>query len=512
MKRKDHMVHPDRLLRVLIIEDPVTSPAPLLRELERGDLAVEAEVVPDLDTLRARLRAGTWSMVMSDTAHGAVPPLVALAVLRAEAAETPLVLVTDGVGEEVVVDMVKAGVEDVVLRSNLERLSNVVRRIRREHDTREKEARAHRLAHEALAAKEQMLAIVSHDIKNPLSAIQLEAQMLLRASDRAGKSVLAEEVKIQANRILKTTDRMKVLISDLLDKNKSENGLSRVHRQTVSIQKLVQDVVDSLRPLIQEKELILRTAIPAGAHLSVDRNKMFQVLCNLINNAVKFTPLGGTISVSLEEQDHEVTLAVDDSGPGLSEADLHKAFEKYWTGGDGTVSGTGLGLFICKTIVEAHGGHIGAENLPGTGARFSFTLPKGPAAALRPDARRKDQRKRLFIVDDDDDLREVICWALGKEGFAIRAFSSPVEALEALRRERPAPNLIVVDYHMDEMKGSEFVVRKNDIAPVKRCPVVMISASPHEVEREVPPELYEHVITKPIDLEGLVANVRRYLQ
>ncbi len=507
------MLYSEQQLRVLIIEDPVTSPAPLLQELGREDLAVEAEVVSGLGTFRMRLTAGSWSMVILDSAFTAVTAQDVLGVIRSEASEAPLVLVTDGIGDEIVVDMIKSGVEDVVLRSNLERLTSVIRRIRREHEARDKEARAHRLAHEALGAKEQMLAIVSHDIKNPLSAIQLEAQMLLRAADRAGKSVLAEEVKIQANRILKTTDRMKLLISDLLDKNKTENGLSQIKRQNVSVAKLVQDVIDSLRPLAQEKGLILRSTIPQGAHFSVDRNKMFQVICNLMSNAVKFTPPAGSVCISLEEQEHEVTVTVDDSGSGLSQLDLHKVFDKYWTGGDGKIAGTGLGLFICKSVVEAHGGHIGAENLPESGARFSFTLPKGTMSEVRrADRRTSYQRKSVYIVDDDDDLREVMCWALEREGLAIRAFSSPVDALSALQDESTAPNLIVVDYHMDEMRGGEFVVRKSEILPVKHCPVVMISASPKEVERDVPPELYEHIITKPIDLEGLVTNVRRYLQ
>ncbi len=505
-------MYANQQLRVLIIEDPVTSPEPLIRELARDELAVEAEVVSGLAEFRTHLAAGSWSMVILNSAFTTVSVPDVLGLLRKEGSEAPLVLVTDGIGDEIVVDLIKSGVEDVVLRSNLERLTSVVRRIRRENETREKEARAHQLAHEALGAKEQMLAIVSHDIKNPLSAIQLEAQMLLRAADRAGKSVLSEEVKIQANRILKTTDRMKVLISDLLDKNKTENGLTQLTRQNVSVAKLVQDVIDSLRPLAQEKELILLTAIPQGAFFSVDRNKMFQVICNLMSNAVKFSPAAGTICITLEEHEHEVTVAVNDSGSGLSQVDLHKVFDKYWTGGDGKISGTGLGLFICKSVVEAHGGHIGAENLPEAGARFSFTLPKGPVSDIRRADRRTDQRKLVYIVDDDDDLREVMCWALQKEGIAVRAFSSPLEALAVLREESGAPHLIVVDYHMDDMKGSEFVVHKSQISQVKQCPVVMISASPKEVERNVPSGLYQHIITKPIDLEGLVTNVRRYLQ
>lgn len=509
------MSHTERTLRVLSIADSETESLPLLQELERLNHQVSVCHVDSLSSLRYHLQHQNWNLIVSDYKTCNLTAIEALDCVKQLSPEVPLVLLTDNIGEETVADMMKAGVEDVVLKSRLERLAPVVKRILREHETKDKEARAHKIAHEAFAAKEQMLAIVSHDIKNPLSAIQLEAQMLIRAADRSGKSVLAEEVKIQANRILKTTDRMKILISDLLDKNKSENGLSQVTRHNISITRLIQDVLDSLRPLVQEKEIIIRTAIPHGTYLSLDRNKMFQVFCNLVNNAVKFTPPGGTIQISMEEEEQDFIFSVDDSGPGLKDHEIHRVFEKYWSAGTPD-SGTGLGLFICKTIVEAHGGQIFVENLPETGARFRFTIPKTIPAIQKSSFvyadSRKDLRKKIYIVDDDEDLREVMSWALSKEGYSIHSFKSPQEALDCLHKGKHLPNLIVVDFHMDEMKGSEFVVKKNEIHTARMCPVVMISASPQEVEREVPQELYKEVITKPIDLEGLVDNVKKFLQ
>jgi two-component system alkaline phosphatase synthesis response regulator PhoP len=166
--------------------------------------------------------------------------------------------------------------------------------------------------------------------------------------------------------------------------------------------------------------------------------------------------------------------------------------------------------------VEAHGGHIYVENLPDIGARFRFNVPKNIPAAHKGSFNytdgRKDLRKKIYIVDDDEDLREVMSWALGKEGYSIHSFKSPQEALDCLNKGNHLPNLIVVDFHMDEMNGSEFIVKKNEIHMAKACPVVMISASPQEVERVVPQELYKEVITKPIDLEGLVDNVKKFLQ
>lgn len=510
------MSHMDRTLRVICIEDPVTECSSLVHELEKINSKVSVKHVDSLSELKSALHNQSWNLVVSDYKTPHLSSCEALECVKLHSPELPFILFTESIGEEMVADMMKAGIEDVVLKSRPERLYPVVNRILREHETRDKEARAQKMASEALAAKEQMLAIVSHDIKNPLSAIQLEAQMLLRAAERSGKSVLAEEVKIQAHRILKTTDRMKILISDLLDKNKSKNGLSRVIKHNVNVKRLLQDVLDALRPLIQEKEIIIRTSIREGLLIPLDRNKMFQVFSNLINNAVKFTPVGGSIQITMEEHEHDFLFSVEDSGPGLNDEDTHKVFEKYWSAGSGDCAGTGLGLFICKTIIEAHSGHIFVENKPSYGASFKFTLPKTMPVARKNSFSfmdsTKDQRKKIYIVDDDEDLREVISWALGKEGYSIHSFKSPVEALDCLVSGKHQPNLIVVDFHMDEMKGSEFVLRKNDILSVRSCPVVMISASPQEVEREVPGNLYKEVITKPIDLEGLVNNVKKFLQ
>jgi signal transduction histidine kinase len=513
-KRLVHMPHSVKTLRILSIENSSESYEKLVSELEKLKLRLISKQVSTITELKTQLKNHPWNLVISNYHLGGFDAGTALEVVRSHSRDLPFLLLTESIGEEIVVDMMKAGIEDVVMKSRLERLNPAVRRILREHEIKEKEARAHKLANEAFAAKEQMLAIVSHDIKNPLSAIQLEAQMLLRAAERAGKSLLAEEVKIQSNRILKTTDRLKILISDLLDKNKTENGLANLLKNNIDCMRLLQEVLDAMRPLVQEKQINLRTVLPTNAVMSLDRNKMFQVFSNLINNAIKFTPVGGTIQISLEEYEHEFIFSVDDSGPGLKDKELNKVFEKYWTGNTTDCVGTGLGLFICKTIVEAHGGHIFVENTQG-GARFRFSIPKVARSTEKNyfahSDSQNDQRKKIYIVDDDEDLREVISWALGKEGYAIHSFSSPNEALDCLKKGRNLPHLIVVDFHMDEMQGSEFVLKKSTIPLAKACPVVMISASPQEVEREIPHDLYREIITKPIDLEGLVDNIRKFL-
>src|SRR5690606_19046238 len=151
-------------------------------------------------------------------------------------------------------------------------------------------------------------------------------------------------------------------------------GLSNLKKSECDAAKLFQEVLDANRPLIKQKELLVRTHLPGAVRLSLDRNKMFQVLNNLLSNAIKFTTPNGNIELTLEERESHYIFSVSDDGPGLRTSELNRVFEKYWSGRES--SGTGLGLFICKTIVEAHGGHISVENLPEKGTRFFFTLPK----------------------------------------------------------------------------------------------------------------------------------------
>jgi signal transduction histidine kinase/CheY-like chemotaxis protein len=385
---------------------------------------------------------------------------------------------------------------DLVLRSNP---TKVLKRFLSEE----------RLIHEdeAVVAKEQMLAVVSHDIKNPLSAIHLEAQMLLRAADRANKSLFSEEVKIQANRILKTTIRMKALIADLLDRSKAECSLQKLHKTEVHLKRLVQEVIDSLRPIASEKNIMIEMNLQEDSRVHADRSKLYQVFSNLLSNALKFSPSGKVVRILERQTESDFLFSIEDSGTGLSPTEKQKVFDKFWTGEKTQANGTGLGLFITKTIVEAHGGKIGVENLTTGGASFHFNLPKGsqaPHVTLESFLVPGDERKLILLVDDDDDLREVIAWVLEKEGFLVKSFSSPKNALNVMAQLTLRPDLVIVDFHMNEINGSDLVKKIRQLTGVEDLPVMLITASPLDIGPNDERELYKEVITKPVDLEGLV--------
>jgi len=504
------MAQLEKCLKVINIEQSVSDSQQILEQMYCLDYEIEFVRISTQQELERCLAEKKWNLVITDYCNPEFSSFEALKIVKESDPEIAFIFVSGHIGEESVVELMKAGAEDVVLKNRLGRIPHVIRRLLREHTIKDKEAISRRIANEAFAAKEQMLAIVSHDIKIPLSAIKLDAQMLLRLANKQDDSPFVNDVKNQINRLIKTTDRLKSLICDLLDKNKMEANLSDLIKTEEDPIVLMQDVLDGCKPLIRQKQIQIRTHYPDQSfYLLFDKNKLFQVISNLLGNAIKFTQENGIIDLMIQDLLFEVRFIVQDSGSGLVNQDLDRVFDKYWTG---DASGTGLGLYICKTIVDAHGGFIKGENHENGGAKFWFSIPKLHLEVPEND-KIGDHRKRIMVLDDDEDLREVISWALSREGYAVRTYRNPDDALLGLQIQGTFPHLILADYHVNGMKESAFLKFKRDFIQTngQKCPVVIISASPEEVQKEISTEFYEGIITKPLDLEGMILQVRKYL-
>ena len=494
------MFHSIRPLRVLHIEDEESEAQLVRAELRKVTSRLHLRRVCEEKEFLDALKGESWDFVLCNFHAGCLPAWETLRHVKTIHGDLPFILISGPVGEETVASLMKEGADDFILKGNYFRIVAVVKRILMDQDIRMKAQKAQHRAFQAFAARERMLAIVSHDIKNPLSAIHLEAQMLMRTVDKYGKSVMGEEVKIQAGRILKTTGRMKELIVDLLEKNKGgQEGLKNLQKSEVDPVSLFYESVDNVRPLIQEKNINLRFRPKEDVpKILLDRNKMYQVFSNLLSNAIKFTPSQGVIEFDLNWDADQFTFSLTDSGRGLPAGEEEKVFEKYWTGKKYPGSGTGLGLFICRSIIEAHGGAIRSENVPGKGASFIFTLPR------EKEIHSSYSEEDIFVIDDDEDLCEVMTWAMKKEGFQVKAFSSGESALRAL--EGRSPRALIVDYHLGDMDGCEFLKRKAELG--NESPVILVSGSPDEVKCAAPEGEYVSIVEKPLDLEGLLREVK----
>jgi chemotaxis family two-component system sensor kinase Cph1 len=224
----------------------------------------------------------------------------------------------------------------------------------------------------AVRARDDLLAVVSHDLRNPLSTIQLQAEVLLRVPT-AGDEGRARILREGAEHIRRSASHMKALTDDLLDLASIEAHRFALRLQLVESRHLIEEALSDASALAQAKRITFGAELIDTPKLEADPERMLRVLANLLGNAIKFTPEAGKITVRAERRDGDLAIAVADTGPGIPEDDLPHVFDRYWKAA-ASKPGTGLGLYIASGIVEAHGGKIWAES-SASGARFTFTLP-----------------------------------------------------------------------------------------------------------------------------------------
>jgi signal transduction histidine kinase len=309
------------------------------------------------------LTSGAISVLLLD--YYFIPPIREFDLLQAQQGVNALVL----------------ALVALVVGSTTARLRAAERAMReRADDEHEMRKAAEQLAH----AREEVLGVVAHDLRNPLSAI-LGAASLLEDPRQD-----VRETRETLGLIHRAVDRMNRLIGDLLDITRLEAGRLILEQEPVAVVDLLSQTHESWEATAASRELSLEIGpAPKGLAVFADRSRVLQVLDNLVGNAVKFSEAGGRIAVRAtpsEASSTEVRFTVSDTGPGIPPEVMKELFQRFWQANAADRRGIGLGLAICKGIVEAHGGRIWCESQLGRGARFTFTLPIShqTAAALLP--------------------------------------------------------------------------------------------------------------------------------
>lgn len=230
------------------------------------------------------------------------------------------------------------------------------------------------------------MAIVSHDLKNPLSTVRLSVAVLQRKLPALPEE--ARGLRKQVEAIERAANLMQGLITRLPDAARLDAGQAlAVEPRPEDLSALVSEALAVIEPLAADKGLRLERHLTPGLEAPCDRERILQVLANLLGNAVKFTPGGGTLSVEATRLDKEARVAVSDSGPGIPEAQRARIFERHWqAGGQDARQGSGLGLYIAQGIIAAHGGRIEVQSVSGQGSTFAFTLPLTAAQQPTSDA------------------------------------------------------------------------------------------------------------------------------
>jgi signal transduction histidine kinase len=247
--------------------------------------------------------------------------------------------------------------------------TRLVRRVVTNEVGRTELSHRYAIAREAIGAREEVLKIVSHDLRNPLSTIAMSADLMLEMD-------MSPEQRAKQLAIIKRAgERMNRLVQDLLDVAKLEAGGMSVVRRPVDVPALLAEAEDLLRPLAAQQSLVLETTCAESLpELHADAGRAQQAIGNLVGNAIKFTPKGGRIRVRAEQDDAGVRFSVADTGAGIPPEQLGQIFGRFWQADHGDRRGIGLGLAITKAIVEAHGGRIWVESRVNEGTTFYFTL------------------------------------------------------------------------------------------------------------------------------------------
>jgi signal transduction histidine kinase len=230
----------------------------------------------------------------------------------------------------------------------------------------------------ARRARENVLGVVSHDLRSPLSVILMGAAQLSEGS-RGGRRASDDPGTLE--RIHRAARQMNRIIDDLLDAVQIEKGRFRIVSAHEDLAPIIDDALESVRAAALAKDVRVNRSIRDGKlRVVCDRGRLAQVLSNLLGNAVKFSPEGGLVELLAAPDADAVRITVKDYGTGIAEEQLPHLFERYWQARDTAHHGTGLGLFIARSIVEAHGGRIEAVSQPGRGSTFTVSLPAGGAS------------------------------------------------------------------------------------------------------------------------------------
>ncbi|HEY4393897.1 MAG TPA: HAMP domain-containing sensor histidine kinase [Polyangia bacterium] len=228
--------------------------------------------------------------------------------------------------------------------------------------------RARARAEASVRSRERVMEIVAHDLGNPLGAIGISAEALARRATE-------DEDRRHIDRILRGVTRITNLIGDLVDVTGIEHETLAMTCTRQAVEPIVRETGEAFLPKAEQRHVTLEVDSPPGdLTIVADRARIVQLLGNLIGNALKFTPEGGRVALRVLAGKQEVRFEVADTGPGIAPENVRRVFEQYWTGD--SQQGTGLGLFIARSIVQAHRGQIGVTTAPGQGATFFFTLPR----------------------------------------------------------------------------------------------------------------------------------------
>ena len=514
----------DSPIKLLIVDDDDVDRLSLKRTLAKAGLNVETAEAAGPEEAMQALQSEAFDCIILDYQLPGADGLQVLHSIRSLGFRTPVIALTGQGDEQTAVELMKAGAADYMGKGQLspERLSRSLRHAlalfrseeaRRQLLEREKAAREE--AQAANRAKDEFLATLSHELRTPLNAIL--GWVRLMSSGNLDAATVQRALEI----IERNTRLQAQLIEDLLDVSRIISGKLRLDLRPAALSSVVEAAIESVRPTADAKRITIQfTSTAASDNVLIDVGRMQQVIWNLLSNALKFTPEGGRVTISLDAQDSVVSLKVTDTGAGINPAFLPFVFDRFRQEDAATTrahGGLGLGLSIVRHLTELHGGTVSAtSDGEGQGATFSVSLP-----FAAPSRAAKDYVKaaapslddlpslagiRVLLVEDEQDARTLTSTLLERQGARVTAVGSAQEALDVLQNE--PPDVLLSDIAMPGMDGYELIrrVRANDAWSAIPAAALTAFVSPTDRGRALLAGFDTHV-PKPVEPAELMAVV-----
>jgi PAS domain S-box-containing protein len=355
--------------------------------------------------------------------------------------------------------------------------------------------------------KDEFLAMLAHELRNPLGAIANAGHVL--ELQRSGDPETSDLLAVIGRQIR----HLSRLVDDLLDVSRVTRGQIELRPAPVEVRSLVQGAVETVRPLVEQRQHDLRIHLPAEPlWLEADATRIEQVLTNLLNNAAKFTDPGGRVELRVESRGEEAVLTVADNGPGISRDLLPRIFDLFVQEERSLArshGGLGIGLTLVRSLVERHGGRVeAASEGPGHGSRFTLRLPlrgtPGLTAGPRPDglAEAADSGRRILLVEDNQDAAETLGELLRIWGHEVRIAYEGTGALDQARAE--TPDIVLLDIGLPGMDGYEVARALRAQPGLERIRLIALTGYGQDADRHRSSQAgFDHHFVKPVDIQAL---------
>jgi signal transduction histidine kinase len=350
--------------------------------------------------------------------------------------------------------------------------------------------------------KDEFIAMLAHELRNPVAPIRAAAEALMRLELQSRPAALSTTIRRQS-------DQLARLLDDLLDVTRIKQGRLELHFAKVLLGSCIESAVETTRPAIADKQLTLAVnASPEPIYVKADASRLVQCLTNLLVNAIKFSPAGSSIRVDISAARGQAIIEVKDCGIGIDANLLPHVFELFVQGhptSDRAASGLGIGLTLCKRIMELHGGNITATSEgSGRGAEFTLYLPLAQAerAAAPEPTETTWPARRILIVDDNRDAADTLAALLELDGHCVIVAYSPEEGLDRVITDRP--EIAILDIGLPGMSGFELAGRMRGMRSDIRL-IALTGYALEDVKTQLDGASFDVHLVKPIDSMALRA-------